>query len=50
MNRFISPNPFHLDIHLHDPTIYLVKNYLNSEDRPNAFLPVLQKHTSAHAL
>lgn len=25
MNRFISPNPFHLDIHLHDPTITLLK-------------------------
>lgn len=49
-NRFFSPTLFHLDIHLHDPTIYLVKNDLDSEDRPNARGPVLQKHASAHAL
>lgn len=39
-NIFISPTPFHLAIHLHDPTIYLVRYYCNSEDRSNAFLPV----------
>lgn len=34
----------HLDFHLHDPTIYLVKS--NSGDRWNTFLPVTQKPLS----